>query len=499
MRERTSAWKSEALLAACAGLLLTGLFAMRQVGTWRDRLRYPGEENFNEGRILAEMLHLRQGMRIYDRLGPDQFETANFGPLFYLLGARLVSPEKRSHLPLRIVSLFATLGCAVACGLLAFWLSQSYTGAVVGGLLFLSVGMVTFYGVSARSDLLALFLSFTGFLVAWRFQNKWRILLGIPFMLLAIFYKQHFIAAPLAVMCFLAAQKRYRLAAWFAGLMGLGGLALLVLFEFAVFPGQALLTHLLRYNMLPFAWEPLHLGLNFFGVVLTLPLVLAVVYLRLYPHGLLSFYLACTVVLTLVMFAKEGSDANYTFECLLLSLSLSAALFGTTLAAPRRAALLLAPITLWLTFAGWRAPAAPQPSDFARDLALQGYLREHFAPGTPGLSLYTGDLIRAGLDAPLPDIYTYSWLIREGTVPASYLVDELHRKRYGVIMLNFDLEHETNRHFISHYLTAALRRAILADYRVADTLPAPAPETIQPAGLFYIWIPRVTNEKVAVR
>ena len=114
--------------------LLVGSFAGTQLASWPVKVRYPGEENLAEGIPLAEMLHLRQGVRIYDPPSPERFDAANYGPLYYLLGSRLVNPQEPAYLPLRLVSLLGTLGCAAGCSLLALWLSRSYFAATLAPL-----------------------------------------------------------------------------------------------------------------------------------------------------------------------------------------------------------------------------------------------------------------------------------------------------------------------------------------------------------------------------
>ena len=52
-------------LLPLAAIGLAGYFAMLQLSQWPARLQYPGEADFIEGTPLAEMLHLRQGIRIY--------------------------------------------------------------------------------------------------------------------------------------------------------------------------------------------------------------------------------------------------------------------------------------------------------------------------------------------------------------------------------------------------------------------------------------------------
>jgi hypothetical protein len=139
--------------------LLAGFFSARNLATWPTRIRYPGEESY-EGSAMVEIARLAQAVPIYAPPSSEGFAGATYGPLYYLAGARLVNPKRPSYLPLRLLSALGILGCAAGCGLLAFRLSRSHLAASLSPLIFLSYGIVTFHGVSALSDSVALFLFF---------------------------------------------------------------------------------------------------------------------------------------------------------------------------------------------------------------------------------------------------------------------------------------------------------------------------------------------------
>jgi hypothetical protein len=75
-------------LLTILALGLAAFFAARQLSQWSGRLRYPGEEDFIQGTPLTEMLYLPQGIPIYALPSADGFDAANYGPLYYLLGAK---------------------------------------------------------------------------------------------------------------------------------------------------------------------------------------------------------------------------------------------------------------------------------------------------------------------------------------------------------------------------------------------------------------------------
>jgi len=460
-------------------LLLAGLFASRHLRTWPVRLRYPGEQALIEGMRLAEMQHLRRGEAIYAPVSPEKFDAAIYGPLYYLLGAQLVDPQKPSYFPLRVVSVVGTLGCAAACGLLAFWLSGSRLGAALAALIFLSYGLVTTFGISARCDNLALLFCFGGFLVAYRLQSSRTLLLAVPLMLVGLFYKQQFVAGPLAAVLFLLLERRYRRAGEFAVMLPLGGLGLLALFQFIAFPGQAFLHHFFVYNLLPFSWGGFVRGLWYCALLALIQLLVGLEFLRAYPSKLLGCYLGCALFLGLLTVAKVGSDANCFLECILMLSALFAALLARRIGEAPRAAELLILLGVALFFGQAFAQPAPAPKDFARDRAVQDFLRHNFPPGTRALGYYAGDLVRAGLESPISDFYQYGQLIRKGTLSDRELLAQFAERRFGVIVMYFDLRAEE-----------VSRRA---DCQLAASLDLPGPEKFQDADRFYVWVPRPTD------
>ena len=134
------------ILLAALALLLAAAFAGRQVSSWPARLRYPGEQNFVEGMRLAEMQHLRQGVPIYAPASAERFDASIYGPVYYLVGSRLLDSDRPAYFPLRLFSMLATLGCAGCGALLAYWLARSLLAAVLAPLIFLAYGFVTAHG-----------------------------------------------------------------------------------------------------------------------------------------------------------------------------------------------------------------------------------------------------------------------------------------------------------------------------------------------------------------
>jgi hypothetical protein len=469
--------------------LVAGLFAARNVSSWPARISYPGDENY-EGVPLAEMIHLHEGIPIYAGDAKEGFDAATYGPLYYLIGEHLISSANPSYFPLRLLSATAILGCAAGCGLLAFWLTGSRMAACLSPVVFLAYGIATDHGVVALSDSMSLFLSFAGFLVAYRFRGSRAILFAAPFMVLGFYYKPQYIAGALAVLLYLFLEKRRRQAMEFAGLLAFCDLGLFALFQWVVFSGQAFWRHLLLYQTALLAWDMVWKAVFALVIFLLLPLVLAVAYLREEPNRLISCYLLVAVVLGLLTYCKQAGGIHYFFESVLIVSALVPALLVKRRMAP------VCPLDLVLLlgimlFAGqWLTKQPPQRSDIAKYDAMQSFLRGHFRPHSTALGIGPGDLLQAGLETPFSGLFQLAQLSHDGIVSDRDLVNQIHDRRFDVIVLYFDISQEHDPYWLKFYATPAAVRAINASYELDASLAMPAPLRQRPQDRFYLYVPR---------
>lgn len=481
---------SPGAMACCViALLIAGILAGRNLASWPTRINYPGEESY-EGCAMVEMALLGQGVHIYAPPSPQGFVGATYGPLYFILGSHLIDPYHPTYFPLRLISAMAIFGCALGCGLLSFWLTRSYLAATLSPLAFLSYGVVTFHGVSALSDNVALFLFFAGFLIAWRFRDSAALLLSAPVMVLGFYYKPQFIAGPLAVFAFLILEKRYRLAAQFTAALAACGFGMLALFQFVMFPGQQFWRHFFLYQATLFSWDQFKVGLLVFLLMLAAPLFLAFEFLRHHSNRLLACYLAFAVALGIVTIGKESAFIQYFYESFLLVSALVPALLIARLkqrTAPYDVVFLLA---FALVAGQWYTPHAPSPAAFQENAALQTFLQQNFPPRTRALGFRGGDLIQAGFDTPFSDLFQTELLARRGVVPDREMVGQIRARWFSVIVLDFDLQTEKDPYWLNFYLNEDARRAIAENYELAGTAPTPSPEKLWPGDQFYLYVPR---------
>lgn len=478
------------LLYTISAFLLAGFFAVRNVSSWPARIAYPGEESY-EGAALAETARLGLGIPIYSPPSPQGFAGATYGPLFFLVGSRLIDPKNPSYFPLRLLSALAILGCAAGCGLLAFWLTRSYVAACLSPLVFLAYGIVTFHGVAALSDNAALLLFFSGFLVAYRFRNSGAILFAVPLIVLGFFYKQQFIAGVLAVLAYLLLQRQYVRLAQFLGLLALSGLGMFAFFQWVAFPKQEFWRHFLLYQATLFSWHQLLSGVINFTLMFAAPVLLGFEYLRGNPNRMIRCYLTCAVLLGLLTIGKESAFIQYFYESILLISVLIPALLLSRLAARRGALEVVVLMGIALLIGQWYTPPPPNPVDLAQYNAVQGFFRHSFPPGARALGFRGGDLVQAGLDTPFADLFQTELMARHGVVADKELLDRIDDRWFTVIVLDFNLEKERDPQWLDMYLTRLARDAIERNYQLVDNIEIPFPERLSPQDHFYIYVPKL--------
>jgi hypothetical protein len=482
-----ASWK--ALLCGVTAFVLAGFFAFRNVSSWPARISYPGEESY-EGCALAETARLAAGVQIYAPPSSQGFAGATYGPLFFLVGSRLINPSSPSYVPIRLLSALAILGCAAGCGLLAFWLTGSRLAGWLSPVVFLSYGVVTYHGVSMLSDNVALFLFFSGFILAYRFRNSPAILTAVPLMTLGFYYKQQFIAGPLAVFAYLLMERRYTRAAQFASLLAVCGIGMFALFQWVIFRGQEFWRHFLLYQSTLFSWHQWEIGFVVFLLMFAAPVLLAFEFLREHPDRMMLCYLVCAVLLGVVTIGKESAFLQYFYELILAVSVLMPALLASRLAQRRGAVEVLVLMSIALVAGQWYTPPPPKPADLAQYNAVRDFFQKSFPRGSRALGFRGGDLVQAGLDTPFADLFQTELLARRGVVPDQALLARIREQWFSVIVLDFDLEKERDPQWLDMYLTASTREAIEQKYELGEQIEIPFPERFTPQDRFYIYIPR---------
>jgi len=118
------------------------------------RLPYPFELEWMEGAMVDHSARVSQGLDLYVPPGPEHVQFL-YTPLLFYLGALLTPMVGAGYLPLRLVSLIATLACA---WILFVWIRRATSRDIVGlvgvGLFFGGYAYLQSWYDLARNDML---------------------------------------------------------------------------------------------------------------------------------------------------------------------------------------------------------------------------------------------------------------------------------------------------------------------------------------------------------
>lgn len=205
---RWNASRAVRVVAAVAGLTVIGCY----VAIALARLGYPGHLEILEGNSLVEMRRILAGQQLYPPPSAS-YVPDGYTPLYFAVSAAAASVLGQSYLPLRLVSLVASLACFAILGRLV----QRETTSRAAGLAAAGLLAATYFATDTwfdlgRVDSLFLALSIAGLYAArWARRPSGAIVAGL--LLGAAFCtKQTALAEGVAVVVALAAGSRRRLA-----------------------------------------------------------------------------------------------------------------------------------------------------------------------------------------------------------------------------------------------------------------------------------------------
>ncbi len=231
MRSKRGDWATWALGGALALLaLLLTLRVLDNARIMAGLFVWPFQHDESESMIVAETLLLDHGVNIYAKLTPQQFIAAPYPPLYYLLNwpaIHLLGPTFKVG---RALSLAATL----AVGLLLIALTRRLTGdrlaAVIAAPAWGAIGIVGFWGVLVKPDMLTVALGLAGLLWLLRaIAGQGHIWGALPLFWAAFYSKQTAVAAAVAA-CVWLILRDWRRGLIFSTLyaVGAGGGTLLL-------------------------------------------------------------------------------------------------------------------------------------------------------------------------------------------------------------------------------------------------------------------------------
>ncbi len=458
---------------AVAGVILVYLIVL--VLSTSVRVGYPAELTYGESIVLDQARRVASEQPLYPPPLDLPLTVTAYPPLYYMLVGTLQRVSGDSgYIVGRLVSATAMLSSAV----LLAWCVRSVAGrwaaGVLSGALFLTQNLTVLVWASAhRVDPLALCLTLGGLALA----SAGRTRIAALALMLAVFTKHSYLAAPLAICALLWPCRRMLLT--FVGVFA-GGLTLLVGLT-VVLVGSSFFWHTIVANAVP--WD-LQYFVAQFGALLqfnALPLCLAASAFALPERSgerLWRAYFVTSCVLSLVTIGKIGASSNYWLElsaataaligvaaCRLATDSRRTAPFGATafaslvlaalvMSMPAYQATAYAALTAPLTGPSGATPpqlttaqlVASEPADVLTD--------------DPGLALMAGKSIQF-------EFVIFTLLATQGFWDERPILDAIRDQRFGLVILTQPLE-TPSPGLIEARWTETVRQALQSAYAPAD-------------------------------
>ncbi|HEX8229830.1 MAG TPA: hypothetical protein VF826_11035 [Chloroflexia bacterium] len=506
------------LLVALALLPALVEFARHSWGV----LWFPWQIDYDEGVNLNASWLLSRGVNIYRPNPPDHFVSALYPPLFYILNGAGIQLAGLNLWSGRLIALLGSLTAAGAIWLWVYSETRRHIPGLLSALLWLSLDIVLIWSTFYKQDVPSIGLALLGcaMLALWysraksEFGNpkseipnpKSQILLygSILPMSLAFWMKQSSVAQFAAAGLFLLLINRRLGVRW-----GLWAAASLIVpfLGFTALSKGGMLEHLLAFNAFGRStdrmWQRLEsLWLNFtplvicgalflvgtlawairrksvpplsaFFLLVSIPTTILAV---LHPTGNYNHLLNLLAPLCLVSGVIAGWASNRIAESgqqMRLAWLGAGALGGVILAVLAQAAL-----TYNKPFYEWYTPLAlPLEERAARMEQLEQVVRN-----TPGYILSEDQwlLLKNGKEVLYDDPVAMSALARAGEWDESVLLEDLRRRKYPLIILQYDVTGELYNPRWSDLGLATLQENYTRRFRDVYFTYAPAPPPAEP-------------------
>ena len=234
------------LTAACEWLLAAAVILGVLSAGWQAiyKITAPYQLDYGEGVVLAGALRVAQGQSLYPPVKGMPYVIDPWGPVLYLLLAAPTRIFGASFVVPRLLSAAATLASTLFLFLLLRLWTRSRKVALIFSLLYFSLPVIRVWSWLLRADHFGIAFSLAGIYLFAAHPRRW--LVAACLFVAAAFIKPTFIAAPLAVILYLLAQKQRSRALGFAACtagMGLAAFATMQRLSGGAFAFHFLRTH----------------------------------------------------------------------------------------------------------------------------------------------------------------------------------------------------------------------------------------------------------------
>ncbi len=303
-----------------AGLIIYALFYFIQsyvVITFPYQISYP------EGFVLNQSHLISKGESIYRGINEYPYLISNYPPVYQFLCALFVKLFGVSFVYGRLITFLVSI---LICWLIFIILKNETSReiAIISALLFIASSYIYKNNPFFRVDMLGLLFSLMGI---YMFQKTDKLIFGTIFFIAALYTKQTFVSAPIAVALYLFLTDKKR-ALTFVVLMLLCYIAIFFLINF--YTKGEFYRHNFLYNMNTFIFKQMAKHYIWFLQNHAIIILFSVIFLfipdiqKKYSIFVIYFIISALVAVSV---GKIGANMNYFFEiiavsCILMGLAM---------------------------------------------------------------------------------------------------------------------------------------------------------------------------------
>jgi len=426
-------------------------------------IKYPYQISYGEGFILNQAALVSKGESIYQDITHYPFIVSNYPPVYPYLCALFVKLFAVSFSIGRLISTLATILSGVLIYIILKERSQLqkkwYTRPAIVSSLFLFASPYIFnYFPLFRADALALIFSLTGLYFVFKFETRKLSYLSIPFFILALYTKQNFVAAPIASIIYLFVKDTKK---------GLTYFIILSLIYISIF---LLLNNITRGQ---FYLHTFVCNANIFSIISAIKLYIKTLQVHAILFGLsfvyvlhiilkrkLSLFALYFVITACVAFSvgKIGSNLNYFGEmiassCILLGMFLDTPELNVK---QNNNILVITGLLFQLVLFAhipYLTLHTPTKIDLKNARETSKIIQDTQGP----IISEDSGLLVLNRTPVVFQSFIFTQLANQGLWDQTKFVQDIHRGKFSLIILTFNLNYEFDRERLTNEMATAIK------------------------------------------
>jgi len=438
-------------------------------------ITFPYDIDYGEGILLNQAKLFAQGIDIYRDISNYPYLVGMYTPIYSLLSAFFVKLFGISFSIGRAISILS----AILIGFLIYKSNRGKTGrhiALFSSLIFFTSPYINTWTCLFRVDTLGLLFSLTGLYVVYKHEDNKKVYIAVPFLLLSVYTKQSFIAAPVASFVYLFLRDKKRGLA-FIGLFGSVAMILFLIINY-VTDGEFFL-HAVAYNAYPFSKRMAILRYRDMISSHTILFGFASAYtinaLSKKERNLFVIYFIISALIALTV-GKTGAVINYFLETVAASCILTGALWDGLRSRIDRESLsnnlvivlLLLQLVLFfqLPRTYWWRLGPDKTAAMNNFNKISSYVKE----ASDNILSQNATFIVLNDKTYLFQPYEFSVLQRQGLWDQSRFVNDLKAEKFSLILLYFNVNDAASYQNHKPFFTDEMMDAMRQSYYVVDKI-----------------------------